>query len=156
VSLGIPEYFAFDRPRLRLLGFRLRPGEHTYQQLVPQHGRFESQALGLSLGIEQERLRFYAGDAAIPAAPDLIEKLEGFVDDMESRLEAAEHRAEAEKHRAEAEKHRAEAEKHRAEAEKCRAEDEKRRAEDEKRRAEEAETKLREALAELERLKGGG
>jgi hypothetical protein len=127
-SLGIPEYFVFDRPRLRLSGFRLRPGEGTYQQLVPQHGRFESQTLGLHVGIEQGRLRFYSGDAAIPAAPDLIEKLEGFVDDMEVRLEAAERRAEEEAER----------------------------AEEEAERAEDAERRLREALAELERLKKGG
>jgi Uma2 family endonuclease len=141
-SLGIKEYFVFDRPRLRLAGYRLREGERTYQQLVPQHGRFESQTLGLSLGVEQERLRFYVGDAAIPAAPDLIEKLEGFVDDMEARLAAAERRAEEEGERAEELARRLATETQRAE--------------DEKRRAEDAERRLREALAEVERLRGGG
>jgi hypothetical protein len=99
---------------------------------VPQHGRDASEVLGLELRVETERLRFYVADAELPAADDLIVKLEGFVDDLERRVAAAEERADEQAHRAEAEMRRAEEEAHRAEA---------------------AETQLREALAELERLK---
>ncbi len=123
--LGIHEYFVFDRPKLRLQGYRLRGGS-SYEPIVPQHGHFASSVLGLDLLVERERLRFYAGDAELPGADDLIDKLEGFVDDLEGRLAAAE----------------------------VRAEEEARRAEEEARRAELAEGRLQQALAELERLKG--
>lgn len=123
--LGISEYFVFDRPKLRLQGFRLRAGAQAYEPVVPQHGHFASTVLGLDLVVERERLRFYVGDSPLPGADDLIDKLEGFVDDLEGRLAAAESRAEEEARRAEEEAHRAES----------------------------AEARLKEALAELERLK---
>ncbi len=100
-QLGIREYFVFDRPKLRLQGFRLRSTGHGYEPLVPQHGQLASTVLALNLQVEGERLRFYAADAALPGADDLIEKLEGFVDDLEDRLVAAERRAEDEARRAE-------------------------------------------------------
>jgi Uma2 family endonuclease len=137
--LGIREYFVFDRPKLRLQGFRLRPGTQAYEPVVPQHGHFASLVLGLDLVVERERLRFYVGDSALPGADDLIDKLEGFVDDLEGRLVAAESRAEEEARRAEGEARRAEGEA--------------RRAEGEARRADDAEARVKEALAELERLK---
>jgi hypothetical protein len=130
--LGIHEYFVFDRPKLQLSGYRLRAPGQGYAPIVPQHGRYASEVLGLELRVETERLRFYLADAELPAADDLIVKLEGFVDDLERRVAAAEERAEEQARR---------------------AEEETRRAEEETRRAEAAETRLREALAELERLK---
>jgi hypothetical protein len=129
--LGIQEYFVFDRPRLRLQGFRLRGSGLSYEPIVPQHGHLASAVLGLDLLVEGERLRFYAADAALPGADDLIDRLEGFVDDLEGRLADAERRAEEETRR---------------------AEEEARRAEEEARRAESAEARLKEALAEIERL----
>lgn len=138
-QLGIREYFVFDRPKLRLQGFRLRSGGHGYEALAPQHGQFASAVLDLNLQIEGERLRFYAADAALPGADDLIEKLEGFVDSLEDRLAAAESRAEEEARRAEEEARR--------------AQEEARRAQEEARRAESAEARLQHALAELERLR---
>jgi hypothetical protein len=137
--LGIQEYFVFDRPRLQLSGFRLRANGQSYDPIVPQHGRFASGVLGLELRVEAERLRFYVADAELPAADDLITKLEGFVDDLEGRLAAAEERALEEARRAEEEARR--------------AEEEARRAEEEARRAAAAEAQLQKALAELERLK---
>lgn len=128
--LGIREYFVFDRPKLRLSGFRLRSSGQGYEPMLPQHGQLESAVLGLSLQIEGERLRFYVADAALPGADDLIDKLEGFVGNLENRLAAAEQRAEDLAHR---------------------AEEEARRAQEEARRADQAETRLRQALAELER-----
>lgn len=124
-SLGISEYFVFDRPKLRLHGYRLRADGAQYEPILPQHGMFSSAVLGLDLRIEDDRLRFYVGDALLPGAEDLIDKLEGFVDDLEVRLLDAERRAE----------------------------EEARRAEEEARRAASAEARLAEALAELERLK---
>jgi Uma2 family endonuclease len=124
-KLGIREYFVFDRPKLRLRGFRLREPAHVYEPIVPQRGQFASAVLELDLRVEGDRLRFYTADAALPGADDLINKLEGFVDDLEGRLAAAEQRAE----------------------------EESKRAEEESKRAEAAETRLREALAELQRLK---
>jgi Uma2 family endonuclease len=123
--LGIHEYFVFDRPRLHLSGYRLRPSGRGYEPIVPQHGRHASEVLGLELRVEGERLRFLVADAELPAADELIANLEGFVDDLESRLVAAEERATEEAHR----------------------------ATEEARRAEAAEARLREALAELEQLK---
>jgi Uma2 family endonuclease len=123
--LGIREYFVFDRPRRQLVGFRLRDSGPGYEPIVPQHGRFASEVLGLELRVDADRLRFYVADAELPAADDLITKLEGFVDDLEQRALASEERAE----------------------------EEARRAEEEARRAEVAESRLREALAEIERLK---
>jgi Uma2 family endonuclease len=100
--LGIREYFVFDRPRLQLTGYRLREGGQSYQPIVPQRGRLASEVLGLELRVEAERLRFYVADAELPAADDLIAKLEGFVGDLEQRALAAEERAEEEAKRAEA------------------------------------------------------
>ena len=131
-DLGIHEYFVFDRPRLRLHGFRLRDAGSGYEPILPQHGRFTSRVLGLDLCVERERLRFYTGDAELPGAEELIGKLEGFVDDLEARIAAAEERAEEESRR---------------------AEQESRRAEEESRRAEHAEAHVRELTVELERLK---
>lgn len=99
--LGIREYFVFDRPRLQLSGYRLREGGQSYQPIVPQHGRFASEVLGLELRIEAGRLRFYLADAELPAADDLIAKLEGSLDDLEERVRASEERAEEEARRAE-------------------------------------------------------
>jgi Uma2 family endonuclease len=158
--LGIQEYFVFDRPRLRLQGFRLRGSGLSYEPIVPQHGHLASAVLGLDLLVEGERLRFYAADAALPGADDLIDRLEGFVDDLEGRLADAERRADEETRRAEEETRRAEEEARRAEEETRRAEEEARRAEEEARRADEeaqraesAEARLKEALAEIERLR---
>lgn len=131
-SLGIPEYFVFDRKRLRLRGFRLVAGSARYQAIVPQEGRLESAVLGLELGLEGERLRFFHGLAPLPETRELLARLGAMVGDLEARIEEAEQRLDEEKQR---------------------LEDERRRADEEKQRADEAERKLAEALAELERLK---
>lgn len=137
--LGIPEYFVFDRARLRLHGFRLAAGARAYQPIVPQAGRYGSRVLGLELAIEGERLRFFHGMAALPEAEELIVRLEGMLDDVEARLHRAEQRAEEEA---------------RLREEEARLrEEEARLREEEARLREEAERKLAEALAEIERLK---
>ncbi len=138
--LGIHEYWVFDRKRLRLHGWRMsEPGQ--YRPLIPQHGFYQSEVLGLELQVEDERLRFYHGHAPLPEADELIHTLEQMVERVEARS-------------AELEQHLAEEQRLRAEEQRLRAEEQRLRAEEQQRR-EEAERKLAEALAELERLRGG-
>jgi hypothetical protein len=151
--LGIPECFLFDRGRLRLHGFRRQPGRASYAPLVPQGGRFAVVTLGLELGIVGDRLRFFSGDAELPDAEELIERLERALDGVQERVELEVRRAEEEARRAEEEARRAEEETRRAEEEARRAEEEARRAEGEARRADDAERRLAEVLAELEALR---
>jgi Uma2 family endonuclease len=125
--LGIREYFVFDRRRLRLMGWRLEEGRPSYRPLLPQHGFYPSQVLGLELQIEGERLRFYHGGAVLQEADEMIATLERMVEGVEQRREELEQQL--------------------AEEARLRAE--------EARRREEAERRLAEALAELERLRGG-
>jgi Uma2 family endonuclease len=150
--LGITEYFIFDRGQLNLRGYRLQPASEgrgtkprTYQPILPQGGLYSSQVLGLELRVEGERLRFYAGTAAVLDASERIEKLALTLDDVVARKEEAERRAsaEAERANAEAERANAEAERARREAELARTE---------AARADAAEQKLAEALAEIARL----
>ncbi|MFT3768387.1 MAG: Uma2 family endonuclease [Minicystis sp.] len=137
-ALGIPEYFVFDRRRLRIRGYRLAGGRR-YQRIVPQEGRLACGVLGLELGIEGERLRFYHGLAALPETGELLARLGSMVGDLERRIDEAERHAEA------AERQAQEAARQAQEAE--------RRANEERLRADQAEAKLAEALAEIERLK---
>jgi Uma2 family endonuclease len=138
--LGIPEYFLFDRGRARLSGWRLpTPNARSYEPIVPQRGRWVSSVLGLELCVVGERLRFMHGDAELPDAEELIDRLERIVDALQFR--------------AEEEARRAEEEARRAEEEARRAEEEARRAEEEARRAQHLEGKLAAALEELEKLR---
>lgn len=125
-KLGIPEYFIFDRGRLRLRGYRLRSAEaRAYEPIVPNLGRLSSAVLGLDLAIEGNRLRLFHGTAALDEADDLIGRLGSMVDGLLAKREEAEARAMAEAARATAEAAR----------------------------ADEAEKRLADALAEIERLK---
>lgn len=131
-SLGISEYFVFDRRRRRLRGFRLAEGSTRYQPLVPQDGRLTSAVLDLELGLEEDRLRFFHGQTALPETRELLARLGTMVGDLEARIEGTEQRLDEERQRL----------------------DEARRlADEERRRADEAERRLAEALAELERLR---
>jgi len=145
-ALGISEYFVFDRKRLRLRGYRLPAGGRRYQPLMPQEGRLASSVLGLELGIEGDRLRFYHGLAPLPETGELLARLGSMVGDLETRIDEAERLADEAERRADEAERRADAEKERAEDERLRAEGEKLRADDNARR-------LAEALAEIERLK---
>jgi Uma2 family endonuclease len=135
--LQIPEYFAFDVPRARLVGWRLE-GERarTYEPIVPQAGRWASQVLELDLSLEGGQLRFLHGNAPLLDARELIIRLSAMVDE-------ALRRAEDEARRAEDEARRAGNEARRAGNEARRAEDEARRAEDAVRRAEKLAARLR-------------
>lgn len=106
--LGIPEYFAFDRGRMRLAGWRLpEPSARAYVPVVPQAGRFASQVLQLDLALEDDRIRFYLGTAPLPEAEELVLRLERAVNDVTQRAEQEAQRAEQEAERAEQEAQRA-------------------------------------------------
>ncbi len=128
--LGIPEYFVFMPRRARLIGYVLREGETSYTPLVPQGGLWPSSMLGLDLGLDGGRLRFYHAAAPLPDARELIDRLSSMVDGAVER--------------AEEEARRAEEEARRAEDEARRAEEEARRVEETERRAERYAAKLRE------------
>lgn len=133
-SLGIPEYFVFDRRRNRLNGWRLAaPGARNYTPIVPQQGRWTSKTLGLDLRLEGGKLRFYAGSAQLLVAEELMRKLETAMTEIEAGLAR-----EVEARAAEADA-RAAVEERLAETSAARSK---------------AEADLARALAELRRLKG--
>jgi Uma2 family endonuclease len=135
-SLGIPEYFVFDRRRGILHGFRLAaPDARVYEPLSGRMGRFESRVLGMDLTLEGDKVRFLIGDAPVPEADDLLARLGAALDDAERRANTLEKELEDEQQRRELEQQRRELEQQRREL---------------------AEGKLVEALAEIERLKRGG
>ncbi|MFH0901268.1 MAG: Uma2 family endonuclease [Pseudomonadota bacterium] len=87
--LGIPEYFIYDRGRLRLTGYRLDDGEaRDYKPIVPHAGRLESEVLGLDLVLEEGRLRFYYATAPLLGHLEIIEHLESLVVGMEASADA--------------------------------------------------------------------
>lgn len=86
--LGIPEYFVYDRKNQRTYGYRLvAPGASTYRTIPPRSGRLASKVLGLELGVVDDRLRFFYGEAEVPEARELIGRLDALVEQRERRLE---------------------------------------------------------------------
>jgi len=160
-SLGIQEYFFFDRGRRILRGFRLpdrtdQPGDkaRVYQPILPQEGRIPSRVLGLDLMLEGDRLRFFHDLAPVPEADELIARLGAALNEALASREEAERRAEAEAERAKAEAERAQAEAERrvqAEAERAQAEAE--RAKAEAARTAQLEREVADLRAEIERLR---
>lgn len=125
--LGIPEYFIYDRGRQWLGGYRLpEPGAKAYAPILPQHGRYTSEQLGLELQVENERLRFWIGHAPLLDSEELIVRLEDLTAGLQQR----------------------------ADEEARRAEEEARRREEAEQRLAESERRVAELQAELERLKG--
>jgi Uma2 family endonuclease len=136
--LGIPEYFVLDRPRARVLGFRLC-GAGIYERILPQGGRLHSDVLSLDLTVENGLLRFYHGTAPLLFMDELVGRLNGMVAELIDARDAAIRRAEEEAGRAEEEARR--------------ADQQARRAEDEARRAKALEDDVAALRAELERLR---
>jgi Uma2 family endonuclease len=143
--LGIPEYFIYDRGRQRLLGWRLpAPDAKVYAPILPQHGRYASEHLGLELQVEDGRLRFWAGHAPLLESEEFIIRLEELMAGLQQRADEEARRAQEEAQRAQEEAQRA------REAEQRQYELELRLAE-ETRRREEAERRLAELQTELGR-----
>jgi Uma2 family endonuclease len=97
--LGVQEYFYFDRTRLRLTGYRLPPPSsrapvRAYQRIVPQTGRYASAVLGLDLALDDERLRFFAGNAPLEDADEMIARIGSMLDKAIAGQEEAERLAE--------------------------------------------------------------
>lgn len=136
--LGIPEYFIYDRGRQRLHGWKLpSPNARAYVPILPQHGRYTSEHLGLELQIEGERLRFWAGRAVLLDSGEYSAHLE-------EQLAKLQQLSDAEAQRAQAESQRAWEAEQRQQASELRLAEETRRRED-------AERQLVELKAELER-----
>lgn len=115
--MGIPEYFVYDRRKLRVLGYRLiSPTAMRYEPIKAKGGRLASRVLGLDLSIIGGRLRFSNGGAELPETRELLGRVNAMVDDLEGRAEAAERQVEEANRRADAEAQRAEAEAQRADA----------------------------------------
>lgn len=130
--LGIREYFYFDRADLRLVGYRLPmtasgAPAHIYQRIVPQAGRLPSEVLHLDLALEGTRLRFFAGNAPLEDADEMIARLGSMLDEVIGKQEELA----------------------------AKLAEEQRLREDAERLREDAERRLAEALAEIERLKKG-
>lgn len=84
--LGIPEYFVYDRANQRLYGYQLG-GRSGYQSIPSRSGRLRSNVLDLELGLDDNRLRFFYGEAVVPEARELISRLGALVEQRESRIE---------------------------------------------------------------------
>ena len=107
-SLGIPEYFVYDRAQQRIHGYRLStPAALRYQRIVPQAGRYRSAVLGLDLAVQEGTLRFFQGMSELFGTDDLIGRLNGMVNSLEAKADAEAARAEQESARAEQESARA-------------------------------------------------
>jgi Uma2 family endonuclease len=119
--LGIPEYFVFDRPAARILGYRVRARGGGYERIVPQAGRITSNVLGLELTVEAGMLRFYHGTAPLLFMDELVGKLDAMVAELVEARDSEARRAEEEARRAEEEARRAEEEATRADREAARA-----------------------------------
>lgn len=89
-QLGISEYFIFDVPRHCLLAYRLpAQGADVYQPVLPQHGMFHSNVLGLDLMVLNGKVRFYCSGALVPAADGLIATLEELTAQQQAALAEA-------------------------------------------------------------------
>jgi Uma2 family endonuclease len=105
--LGIPEYFVFDRPGARILGWRAKSPGASYERLVPQSGRLASGVLGLDLTVESGMLRFYNGSAPLLFMDELVGRLNSMVAELADARDTALRRAGEETRRAEEETRRA-------------------------------------------------
>jgi Uma2 family endonuclease len=89
-----PEYFWFSPQTLEFLGFKL--AGTVYTEIAPDaEGRRWSGVLGLFLGVQDGKLRYFDREGILIPTPEEAEKQE------RQRAEQAEHRAEQAEHRAE-------------------------------------------------------
>lgn len=157
--LSIPEYYLFDRRHMTLSAWEL-DGPRSYRRRMPQKGRFTSEVLGLELWLDAERLRFSVGDAPVPYADELIDRitrLSGEAQERATLLEEALHEAhqlleEEKRLRAEEQQRRETEQRLREEAQRLR-EEAQRLQEKEQQRRQEAEAELARLRAELDALR---
>lgn len=84
----IPEYFAFDCQSLQLRGWRLpHPEATSYQPIMPQGGMLRSTVLELDLCVVDTRLRFFANQAMVPDAQELVARLQRVADEQQGALD---------------------------------------------------------------------
>ncbi|MFY0582176.1 Uma2 family endonuclease [Cystobacter fuscus] len=87
-SLGIPEYFIYDRRRQRLHGYRLpAPEARVYELLEPSGGVYVSEQLGVELRLEEGRLRFYSGRELLLEPEEVIARLEQLTEGLQRRVD---------------------------------------------------------------------
>ncbi len=79
--LGIPEYFVLDLVAHRIYGYRLNDAK-AYDPIVPQAGRWSCKVLGLELMLENGKIRFYSGSAALLESDELIGRLSTMLDEL--------------------------------------------------------------------------
>ncbi|WP_437732000.1 hypothetical protein [Sorangium sp. So ce1335] len=120
---------------------------------MPQAGRFASEVLGLDLLLDGPRLRFFAGNAPLEDAEEMIARLGGMLDQVIAHQEEAQRVAEELAAELDRERRLREEEQRLREEEQRLREGEQRLREGEQRLREEAERQLAQARAELERLK---
>lgn len=90
--LRIPEYFAYDIRSESLLGWRL-DGD-CYKTIRPGLGlRMTSHVLGIDAAVVHGRLCFFDGDARLPDARELIQRISRMADGAVRRAEKAARRA---------------------------------------------------------------
>jgi len=147
-SVGISEYFMFDRSRARLLGFSLPPGGGPYVPILGQHGVYSSRMLGLDLVLEGDRLRFVCANAPLLDTTEWLDRLRETYAALEARIDEQVLALAEQTHLREEET------RLREEATRLREEETLRR-EEETRLREEAEARVAELLAELEKLGRG-
>ncbi len=86
--LGVPEYFVYDRLRQRLYGYRLpNPAARRYESIPSRSGALWSGVLGLDLRIVDQKLSFFHGEAALPEARELIDRLSALLDQRTRQIE---------------------------------------------------------------------
>jgi Uma2 family endonuclease len=140
-----PEYFWFSPDTLEFEGFRLM--RKTYEPIIPNaQGWRWSEELGLYLGIDQEKLRYFSTDFQMVPTPAEAAALEI------QRTDAEAQRADAEAQRAEIEAQRADTEAQRADAEAQRADAEAQRADAEAQKSAKLAEKLRELGVDLTQI----
>ena len=155
--LGIREYIVIDRRKDRVHGWRLAMEGAPYTKLKSDQNTVASVVLGLTLGLEEGRPRFYlSGGAQVPDADELLQRVNNHLAEAVARSDALDARWAAEAEARQAAEARAAAEgQARAKAERALAESEAARAEFEAARAaaEHARTLAEEALAAGERAR---
>jgi Uma2 family endonuclease len=137
--LGIPEYFIYDRRKQRLEGYRLpTPEARKYERMLPRQGRFVSEVLGLELGVSEEKLQLWAGNALLLESAEMLVRVQEKLEEIAQQREEEARRREETEHRLTEAEHRLTETEHRLA--------------EEARRREEAEQRLKDLQAELERL----